>query len=107
VVVPLPFVAARVTFDDRDHELVPAADVAAFDVPVESGARHRVAAIAIDGTRAEGYVREEDGVARADSEGFAMSAATSRPTTPPPRAFPGPVRPPPVGTVRNGFTKLR
>lgn len=104
VVVPLPFLATHVELDDVVRELDPPADVAAFDVAAESGTRHRVAVIAIDGTRAEGFVREQDGIARPEADGYAFvppepSATETRP------ASTRPARP--VGTVHNGFTKLR
>jgi serine/threonine protein kinase len=105
VVVPLPFLATRVTFDDESRALDPAVDVAAFEVPREGGFRHRVTATAIDGSRASGFVREQDGVARVESEGFAIEL----PQIPPgPSQRPGP-RPSTAapGTVKNGFTKLR
>jgi hypothetical protein len=104
VVLPLPFVATRVSFDDEVRELVPASDVAAFDVPGEAGPRHRVAITALDGSRAEGYVREQDGIARPEPDGFTMVL---------PDSVPNDLRPPagrparPIGTVHNGFTKLR
>ncbi|MGD0529832.1 MAG: hypothetical protein ABSE49_32150, partial [Polyangiaceae bacterium] len=103
VVVPLPFLATHVELDDVSRELDPPADVAAFDVAAESGTRHRVAIVAIDGTRAEGFVREQDGIARPEPDGYAFvppepSATETRPPTRPVR---------PVGTVHNGFTKLR
>ncbi|MBX3185980.1 MAG: serine/threonine protein kinase [Labilithrix sp.] len=72
VVVPLPFAAKRVTFDERAQDLDPPADVAVFEVPRESGARHRVTALALDGAKAEAYVRESDGVARPEGQGFAI-----------------------------------
>ncbi len=104
VVLPLPFVASHVSFDDQARDLMPATDVAAFDVPGEAGLRHRVSITALDGSRAEGYVREQDGIARPDEEGF---------TTVMPDPLPGDTRPAaarparPIGTVHNGFTKLR
>jgi serine/threonine-protein kinase len=105
VVLALPFVATHVTLDDQSSDLVPASDVAAFEVPGDSGLRHLVTAIALDGTRAEGYVREQDGIARPEGDGLkfvsdAAAAGDVRPATghPPPR---------PIGTVHNGFTKLR
>jgi serine/threonine-protein kinase len=103
VVVPLPFLSTHVELDDVSRELDPPADVAAFDVPAGSGARHRVAVVAIDGTRAEGFVREQDGIARPEPDGYAFvpPEPSATETRPPPR----PVRP--VGTVHNGFTKLR
>jgi hypothetical protein len=104
VVLPLPFLATHVELDDVARDLDPASDVAAFDVPAESGARHRVVVIAIDGTRAEGFVREQDGIARPEVEGYAFvppepSSTETRP------ASARPARP--LGTVHNGFTKLR
>ncbi|HEY8042474.1 MAG TPA: serine/threonine-protein kinase [Polyangiaceae bacterium] len=102
VVLPLPFLATHVGFDDVERDLDPAADVAAFDVPSESGLRHRVSVVAIDGTRAEGTVREQDGIARPEGEGYAFVAPELAP------ADPRPARPArPIGTVHNGFTKLR
>jgi serine/threonine-protein kinase len=105
VVLPLPFLAARVVFDNQVRELQPATDVVAFEVSRESGPRHHVAVVALDGTRADGFVREEDGIARPDDDGYAF--------VPPPEAAGAEVRPsnaraaPPIGTVHNGFTKLR
>jgi hypothetical protein len=105
VVVPLPFLSSHVAFDSEARDPVPATDVLAFEVPSDSGIRHRVTAIALDGTRAEGYVREEDGVARPDADGYAF-------VPPPPgvddaRRVGGSHLPHPIGTVRDGFTKLR
>jgi hypothetical protein len=90
VIVPLPFVAKHVTFDEQSRDLSPPADLAAFDVPRESGARHRVTVLAESGSKAEGYVRESEGVARPDGEGFSIEpletytdeaeAATDAPT---------------------------
>ena len=149
VVVPLPFAATRVTLDEQVHELSPPADVAAFEVPRESGQRHRITAVSVDGSRAEAYVRESEGVARPEGKGFtiepletygeeasaaAAGAATGTfielPPTPngvrrvvkrPPAS---PARsakdagastgtavtlppPKPIGSVKDGFTKLR
>jgi serine/threonine-protein kinase len=72
VVVPLPFVATKVTFDDQTRDLAPPASVVAFDVPRESGTRHRITAIGVDGARAEADVLEADGVAKPDASGFAV-----------------------------------
>lgn len=87
VVVPLPFLATRVTFDDESRELSPPVDVVAFEVPREAGLRHRIMAVAVDGARAEAYVREEDGVARPeDPAGFAIEpfeAYEDEPSAPP------------------------
>jgi len=103
VVVPLPFVATRVMLDDQASEVVPASDVAAFELPGDSGLRHRLTVTALDGTRAEGYVREEDGIARPEGDGLMF---VSDPV--PADAHPAVGRPPrPIGTVHNGFTKLR
>lgn len=104
VVLSLPFLATHVTFDDEQRDLSPATDVTAFDVPADSGLRHRVAVVALDGTRAEGTVREEDGIARPDSEGYVFippepSGDARAPTGGRPAR--------PIGTVHNGFTKLR
>lgn len=151
VVVTLPFTATRVTFDDQTRLLAPPSEVVVFDVPRESGVRHRVTAVAVDGARAEAFVREADGVARPEGdyaiesietaeEGPAPSASGSaavvvdlsdhdphatggkrrtrkvrapKPTAPapvasaapPPATQPAP--PAPVGSVKDGFTKLR
>jgi len=146
VIVPLPFAAIIVSFDEQTHDLSPPADVAAFEIPRESGLRHLVTALAADGAKAEAYVRESEGVARPEGPGFTIEAletygeaAQGTPTPsgnlielpPTPngvkrvvKARPGPVRPPkplpapttsasalaapkPVGTVKDGFTKLR
>jgi serine/threonine-protein kinase len=109
VVVPLPFLATLVMFDDETRELEPAADVTAFELPRESGVRHRLTATAIDGSKASGFVRELDGVARVEPEGFSMElpATPPSPAPAPPRSHPTSRSAPPVGTVKNGFTKLR
>jgi hypothetical protein len=104
VVVPLPFLATHVELDDAVRDLDPPGDVAAFDVPAEAGMRHRVSVVAIDGTRADGFVREQDGIARPEGEGYAFVTPEPSATeirVPPQR----PARP--LGTVHNGFTKLR
>jgi serine/threonine-protein kinase len=107
VVLPLPFFSAHVAFDEESRDLSPATDVVAFDVPRESGARHRVIAIALDGTRAEGYVVEQDGIARADGDGYSFIG----PVTPmggDARHGGGVLRPAHgIGIVHDGFTKLR
>jgi serine/threonine-protein kinase len=145
VIVPLPFAATRVTFDEQSRELTPPADVAAFDVPRESGARHRITALAVDGSKGEAYVRESEGVARPEGQGFTIepletyaeeTTGTPAPTTtgnlielPPTRngvkrvvkrppvvktvkdagapAASASAQPKPIGTVKDGFTKLR
>jgi hypothetical protein len=62
---------------------------------------------ALDGTRVEGYVREQDGVAAVEPDGLTTTAPSSplpastaaRPASPPPRTA--------TSTMRNGFTRLR
>jgi serine/threonine-protein kinase len=106
IVWPLPFVAAHVTFDDLARDLDPASDVVAFEVPSDASLRHRVTAVALDGTRAEGFVREEDGIARPADDGYAFVTPpepTGSESRHPPFAHPAR----PVGTIHNGFTKLR
>jgi eukaryotic-like serine/threonine-protein kinase len=109
VVVSLPFAAKRVTFDELSRDIDPAADVIAFEVPMDRGARHRVVALAPDGTRAEGYVREQDGFARADGDGFVFSSAFGPLDIDLHREGPhgGGRMPRSIGKVRNGFTKLK
>jgi serine/threonine-protein kinase len=105
VVVALPFLATHVTFDDESRDHDPAVDVAAFEVSREAGPRHRVTATAIDGSRATGFVREQDGVARVEPEGYEIELPALSPSTPS-RPAPRPATAP-VGKVKNGFTKLR
>ncbi len=104
VVVPLPFVATRVTFDDSVRELIPATDIAAFDVAAESGTEHRVTATALDGTRAEAIVHENDGVARPDASGYTtVVPQAAQPIDVDPKGG----APLPMGRMKNGFTKLK
>jgi hypothetical protein len=104
VVVPLPFLATHADLDDLTRDLDPPADVAAFDVGADSGTRHRVGATAIDGTRAAGFVREEDGIVRVEGNGYAF--VSPEPPSPEPRIpLPRPAHL--VGTLHDGFTKLR
>lgn len=116
VVVPLPFLASRVSFDDESRELSPAADVVAFEVPLTAGVRHRVTALALDGSRAEAMVREADGVARPEGKGFEIEPLETYPAepAPPPKASARAPSPPPhaktaapITTTKDGFTKLR
>ena len=107
LVLPLPFTSTRVTLDDESRDLDPASDVVAVEVPAEASMRHRVTAIAIDGTRAEGNVREQDGIARPESEGYTFVAAPHPIVDDARRVGRGSHEARPVGTVRNGFTKLR
>jgi len=109
VVVPLPFAATHVTFDETARDLNPAADVVSFDVPAESGPRHRVTAVAADGTRAEAYVREQDGIAGPDADGYTLPPPpdqTGSEVRREPRGAPARV-PGLIGTVHHGFTKLK
>jgi hypothetical protein len=103
VLLPLPFAASRVTFDDEVRDLDPPTDVVAFDVPAGGGTRHQITVLAPDGTRAEGRALEEDGIARPEGSGYHLVA-------PPPsrdEAARAPRRSAhPLGTVRDGFTKL-
>jgi serine/threonine-protein kinase len=107
VLLPLPFVASRVTFDDDARDLEPPTDVTAFDIPRGTGVRHRVAVLAPDGTRADGFALEEDGIARAEGSGYTFSTPPQAQVEEEPRRPPrrGAARPP--GTVHDGFTKLR
>jgi serine/threonine-protein kinase len=105
LVLPLPFLATRVIFDDGARDLDPATDVIAFDLPSDAGLLHRVTIVALDGTRAEGFVREQDGIARPDGDGYAFVGPPESPAT---EARPVGARAAhPIGTVHNGFTKLR
>jgi serine/threonine-protein kinase len=118
VVVTLPRAATRVRLDDMDRTLQPAADVAVFEVPAASGVRHHLSAWLSDGSRIEATLVEADGVARTEPPGFVTVTPGASSSTPsaiagPPSASadPPPPRPPskprPVGTTRNGFTKLK
>lgn len=136
VVVPLPFPATKVSFDEQSRELLSPTDTVAFDVPRESGQRHRVTALAADGSHAEAFVREEDGVAKPEGAGFVIEAletygedaeATTvielpptpngvkrvkktKPPPPPPVVRPKPApsaSAKPVSTTKDGFTKLK
>ncbi len=100
--LPLPFLASHVTFDEEVRDLAPAIDVVAFDVPAGTELGHRVTVLALDGTRVAAYVREEDGVARPDAEGYVFVGTVSAAAR---DAGVGPGRP--LGRIRDGFTKLR
>jgi serine/threonine-protein kinase len=106
VLVPLPFLAGRIAFDEQARDLDPPTDIVSFDLANDAGARHHVTAIAPDGTRADGYALEEDGVIRAEADGYSFTAPP-----PPPVAEERRVEPRRqgrgLGTVHNGFTKLR
>ena len=105
VLVALPFQATQVQFDDTTRDLDPATDVVAIDVRAGAGPRHRISAIAVDGTRAEGLVREQDGLTQPESPGFTFFLPDAPPGSEPRAGGARPARP--VGTVHNGFTKLR
>jgi serine/threonine-protein kinase len=107
VVLPLPFPAARVTFDDVHRDLDPPADVVTFELSPASGVHHQVVAVAPDGTRAEGAVEEQDGVARADGEGFSYVEPAHAPSLATQRTSASTRSPRPVGATHDGFTKLR
>jgi hypothetical protein len=104
VVLPLPFLASRVTFDEETRDLDPATDVVAFEVSEDADPRHHVTIVALDGTRADGFVRERDGIGRPEGDGYSFvgppgsGGVETRSSSHPGR---------PIGTVRNGFTKLR
>jgi hypothetical protein len=107
-VLPLPFLSSRVTLDDTAHDLDPATDVLALEVSTESAQRHHVMAIALDGSLAEGWVTERsDGIARPDGDGYAFAAAPGSSADDAKPVGVGLHAPRPLGTVRNGFTKLR
>lgn len=99
----LPFLASHVTFDDESRDLDPPTDVAAFDARLDGGTRHHVTILAPDGTRAEGYAVEEDGIIRAEGDGYTFAAPAQPDDTP--RAMRKRATHP-LGTVHNGFTKL-
>jgi hypothetical protein len=63
-----------------------------------------VTIVAPDGTRAEGYAVEEDGVARPDGDGYKFMAP---PQLEGESSRPDRRRAHPVGVVHDGFTKLR
>jgi hypothetical protein len=100
--LPLPFLATHVELDAIARELDPAVDIAVFEVPAESGPRHRVALVALDGTKVQGTVREQDGIAQPDGDGYTIILEPASTTRAPPAAAPRP-----IGTKHNGFTKLR
>ena len=104
VAVRLPFLATRVTFDALARNLQPATDTVVFEVPGDSAPRHEVTVVALDGSRAKGLVVEQDGVARPDSEGYVpLSPGESAEE----KRLEGARAARSVGTIRDGFTKLR
>lgn len=107
MLVPLPFVSTHVTFDEAARDLNPAADLISFDVPAGSGPRHRVTALALDGTHAEGYVREQDGIAQPDADGYTFVAPPEQTGVETRPRGSGSRAPALIGTVHHGFTKLK
>jgi serine/threonine-protein kinase len=107
IIFSLPFAASQVTFDEVTHDLDPPSNLAAFDASAESGLRHHVTAFNADGRRADGYVRDEDGVGRIEPPGYTIAGPDSPPVESKhePSGLAG--HPPPIGKVRNGFTKLK
>jgi tRNA A-37 threonylcarbamoyl transferase component Bud32 len=132
IVVTLPFQATKVTFDEQARELLSPTDTVAFDVPRESGTRHRITAFSVDGSRTEAFATEDNGIARPEGTGFvveSLDAYDDDTVIELPSDSGAPVRrvrrrrgpksvatvsapastgaPPPIGTVKDGFTKLR
>ncbi len=107
VVLPLPFPATHVDIDDEARALDPPSEVITLEVAADAGTHHRVTAIGLDGARADGDVDEEDGVARPEGDGYTLKAAAHPNIDEARRAGRGGHEVRPVGTVRNGFTKLR
>ncbi len=95
VTVPLPFLASRVSLDDTERTLKPATDRVSFWVPNGGSGEHKVTAIALDGTRAEATVREVDGLARIEGDGYKLdeSGVTIELPEPDPPAAPKPQPP--------------
>jgi len=99
--IELPFLASHLAIDAVGHDIYPAADFLALDVAVDAGTAHHVVAVALDGSQAEGDLREVDGVARPLGGGWALISHRSSAST---GSAPAPHGP---GVNRNGFTKLR
>jgi hypothetical protein len=105
VVLPLPFPASRVTFDEVTRDLDPPTDVVTFELAPTGATHHQVIAVAPDGTRAAGGAHEENGLVRPDGEGFSYTEAPRAPASATPRANIRSLHA--VGATRDGFTKLR
>lgn len=104
LVVTLPFLATQVELDGIGRTLSPAADVAVFEVPMDAPRRHKLAAIALDGTRAAGFAVEESGIAQPEPGlAFDIPQPLATQPAPPPTVH----RAKPAGTTHDGFTKLR
>ena len=81
ITINLPFASKFVSLDETAREVTPPSDLQAFEVPASSGPRHRVTAVGVDGTRAEGFVREVEGatgVVKVEPEGFLVEGARCR-----------------------------
>jgi hypothetical protein len=101
VVVSLPFAARRITLDSDTQAIEPPSSLVLFEVPRDSGTRHHVVAAGLDGASLATDAIET--WAAGDDEGYVVVAPSPEAPT---RASPvrGRVT---VGTVRDGFTKLR
>jgi serine/threonine-protein kinase len=101
VVVSLPFAARQVTLDGVTQAVEPPSTLVAFDVTRDAATRHHVVATGSDGVplAADAFETSPAG----DDQGYIVVTA---PAEEPARAAPmrGRVT---VGTVRDGFTKLR
>lgn len=130
VVVAVPFQVTRVTFDDQQKDFEKAVDTVTFEVPASAGQRHHIVAIGGNGERAEGFARESEGIAKPEGTGYAMEILDSydddqivevpstnggpprkvrrpRPAAKPSASAPAPPAPKPIGTVKDGFTRLK
>lgn len=93
----LPFLSTRVSVDETTKDLSPAVDRVSLTL-TSSLKRHRVVAVALDGTRAAGWVRETEAGAELEGSGFAVDPPQEVIELPEePRVIaplPPPVRPP-------------
>jgi hypothetical protein len=101
VVVSLPFAAHRISLDAETQALAPPSSLVVFEVPRDSATRHHVVAVGPDGAALAADVLEA--WAAGDDEGYVV--VNPSPGAP---AHTAPIRGRvTVGTVRDGFTKLR
>jgi serine/threonine protein kinase len=107
VLLALPFRSSHVEIDGLSREMDPPTDVVSIEVPADAGIVHRIVAAATDGSRAEGTVQEEDGVARPEPSDLIVALPMRQKVDDAHRAVRGAHEVRPVGTVKNGFTKLR
>lgn len=120
VILALPFASMRVILDDKDRVFESPVETAAFELGAGSGARHKWIAVASDGTRAEGFATERDGVLEIEEETkiviYPQTQPAESPSAPVTKARPVPRRStrakPPRKTPRiertpDGFTKIR